>query len=120
MDQFDLSFLKGYAIILPDQHLRVHEKGEVPGGLGAIFEKGDHLIKTLCPYKSPQFTNLHNNIDGRLETLFNIKDKWTYKEISSYNRPFTDTETDQKYDLWLSKNTKLHKEANPFNPKIIT
>ena len=27
LEQFDLSLLKGYAIILPDQHLRFHEKG---------------------------------------------------------------------------------------------
>lgn len=116
----DLSFLKGFAIIIPSAHLRAHEKGAVAGTLGLAKERADDLIKLLSPYKSKQFAECHADTDARLEVLFNIKDKWTYKEIEAYIKSFTDQETHQKYDQWLSRNSRLHKEANPFNEKVIT
>jgi hypothetical protein len=114
----DLSFLRGFAIIIPNAHLRPHEKGAVAGNVGQIEEAADDLIKILNPYTSEQFSECHISIDARLEVLFNIKDKWTYREIESYIKEFTDVEMQQKYDQWLSRNTRLHKETNPLNDKL--
>lgn len=97
---YDLSFLKGYAIIIPAAELRV-------------LNKQDDVIRLLHPYYSSEFEHCGNNHERRLDALFEIKDKWTYSELSLYLKNFTDVGVN--FDNYLLKNTKILKEKNPFN-----
>lgn len=61
---YDLSFLKGSAIILPVQELR-------------MVNKQDDVIRLLHPFYSQEFEFCYNSPEKRLDALFDIKDKWT-------------------------------------------
>lgn len=61
---YDLSFIKGYAVIIPAQDLR-------------MINKQDDVIRLLHPYYSSEFESCFNNAEKRLDALFEIKDKWT-------------------------------------------
>jgi hypothetical protein len=61
---YDLSFLRGHAIIIPSQELR-------------MLNKQDDVIRLLHPYYSSEFETCNNSHDKRLLALFEIKDKWT-------------------------------------------
>jgi len=81
-DKFDLSFLKGFAIIIPEKHLRPHERGPVAGTSAQLFNQyGEDLIKEFDPYNSNLFKDCFDNIELRLERMFSVKDKWTQQEI---------------------------------------
>jgi len=43
--------LKGFAIIIPEKHLRQHERGAVAGS-GQINNSADDLIKEFDPFNS--------------------------------------------------------------------
>lgn len=61
---YNLAFLKGYAVIIPQQELK-------------MINKPDDVIKILHPYYSKEFDGCFGSVERRLEQLFEIKDKWT-------------------------------------------
>lgn len=80
----------------------------------------DDLIKSLDPHFSKEFQGTYEDIELRLERLFMIKDKWTIREIHCYLVEFCDPEIESKFDTWLSRNTRVIKEANPFDAEVAT
>lgn len=93
--------MKGYAIIIPSQELR-------------MLNKQDDVIRLLHPYYSSEFDACGNSHDKRLLALFEIKDRWTYQELTLYLKQFIDIGVN--FDTYLLKNAKVIKEKNPFNP----
>jgi hypothetical protein len=61
-NKYDLTYLKGHAIILPKNDL---------------VNKHDDIIVPLDSILSPIFNVCYNNTEKRLDALFQIKDKWT-------------------------------------------
>lgn len=76
------------------------------------------MIKKLDIYYNSEFEGVFDNIEKRLEKLFMIKDKWTFNEIKNQLIEFCDPDISNKFDLWLSKNTRTIKEANPFQKTV--
>jgi hypothetical protein len=68
---YDLSYLKGNAILIPIQELK-------------MVNKVDHVVRLLNPYYSVEFENAYGNPEKRMEALFLIKDKWTKQELEIY------------------------------------
>ncbi len=60
---YDLSFLKGYAIIIPKQEL---------------INSPDDIIMVLDSLLTPEFDKCNGGFEQRLETLFKVKSKWTF------------------------------------------
>ena len=81
-----------------------------------MVNKSDHVIKRLHPFLSMEFENCNGSAEKRLEVLFQIKDKWTKKELEGYLLPFIDLTV--KFDAYIMKNTRFVKERNPFDPEI--
>ena len=69
----DLSFLCGHSILIPYQHQRTLERSQA--------EVGDHLIKSLDMYYGTEFEACFDNCEARLERLYLLKDKWTFREL---------------------------------------
>lgn len=112
---YDLSFLAGHAFIIPQDHLRAHERGLVPGSLPSAAGKGD-ILKDLNAYDSEVFADCFENVQLRLDRLFTLKDKWTLRELQHFLGDFVEPQFSAKFDLWLQKFTRSSKEKNPFNP----
>jgi predicted DNA-binding protein (UPF0278 family) len=55
-----------------------------------------------------------------LEKIFQVKDKWTFKELQRYLVEFCEPDIQKKFDMWLMKNTRTVKEPNAFNDKLTT
>ena len=75
----------------------------------------DDLIKSLHPYFSDVFSDCFENGELRLERLFQVKEKWTIRELQSFLTDFLEPEIDAKFESWLVKNTRTLKEQNPFD-----
>lgn len=56
--------LKGYAILIPANELKV-------------INKTDDVIRLLNPYYSIEFEFCYGMAEKRLEAMFTVKDKWT-------------------------------------------
>ena len=97
----DLSFLKGYAILIPASELKANYRD-------------DHVIKSLHIYYAEEFRHCLGSHEKRLEVLFTIKEKWTKGELETYLTPFIDLTL--KFDTYLMKNTRMIREKNPFDP----
>ena len=97
---YDMSFLRGMAILIPKMDLK-------------MVNKPDDVIKLLNPYFSKEFDHCYGNPERRLEAMFDIKDKWTRAELEVYLLPFIDLNL--KFDNYLLKNTRMIKEFNPFD-----
>ena len=93
---YDLSFLRGFAFLIPMQDIKTLSKPQ------------DHVIKFAHKYYSKEFEYCGGSAEKRLEALFNLKDKWTKGEIEAYLKPFIDLNV--KLDTYLMKNTRMIKE----------
>lgn len=98
---YDLTFLKGNAVIIPSSELR-------------MVNKTDDAIKLLDPFYSPEFRGCYGNAEKRLEVMFEIKDKWTHSELVQYISQFIDIGVN--FDNFLMKNTRILRDKNPFDP----
>ena len=99
---YDLSFLHGYAIIIPQGDIKDYDR------------KRDHVIKLLHPFYSQEFEVCAGNAELRLDALFKVKERWTRSELEAYIAPYIDLTA--KFDQYLLKNTKILREKNPFDP----
>ena len=77
----------------------------------------DDLLISLHPFFGMEAEE-PENLEKRLQKLFLIKDKWTFREIQTYMIDFCDPDVSSKFDVWLAKNTRQVKEPNPFDPKV--
>lgn len=102
LTEFDLSFIIGQAVIIPKDQIKL------------VMDKKDHAIRSLHPYFAPELDGCGSSAEKRLEALFALKEKWTKSELESYLTPFIDLTV--KFDTYLMKNTRMIKEANPFDP----
>jgi len=101
LKDFDLSFLSGSAILIPQSDIKDFGK------------RHDHIIRLLHPFYSEEFEYCDGTPQSRLDALFKIKDRWTKGELDQYIAPFI--EIGANFDQYLIKNTRVIKEKNPFD-----
>jgi hypothetical protein len=101
LKDFDLSFLSGSAILIPQSDIK------------DLGKRHDHIIRLLHPFYSDDFEFCDGTPQSRLDALFKIKDRWTKGELDHYIAPFIDIGAN--FDQYLIKNTRVIKEKNPFD-----
>lgn len=73
----------------------------------------DDIIRILDPYNSFEIVSCDGDPQKILQNLFEIKEKWTFRELETYMSDFIDV--DMNFDNFLIKFTRMIKEKNPFD-----